>query len=152
MYVGPHSRSMDSISSKKCATHSDDCNCELYNDLTKMEVVRLAKWLASDDTGASSTFLAGIILYNPTSKFGVNWPSDPSDFGRCYRMLECVELDTKQDALHRVASESIQWKALAKNWKELEGYHIESERLGRYGAGIEMYNLMRELIQNSYKP
>lgn len=72
----------------------------------------LTAWLASDDTGASSKYMASIL----SGQFSVshNYPWDPSDFGRCIRLLEAVpELESE---LHKMKACSPQWAAVVDNW------------------------------------
>lgn len=72
----------------------------------------LTAWLASDDTGASSKYMASIL----SGQFSVshNYPWDPSDFGRCIRLLEAVpELESE---LHKMKACSPQWSAVVDNW------------------------------------
>ncbi|HHR6334787.1 TPA: hypothetical protein ACS735_002626 [Providencia alcalifaciens] len=82
----------------------------------------LIAWLASDDTGASSKYMASIL----SGQFSVshNYPWDPSDFGRCIRLLEAVpELESE---LHKMKACSPQWAAVVDNWdkwKELYKAH-----------------------------
>ncbi|MTC72330.1 hypothetical protein [Providencia sp. wls1914] len=72
----------------------------------------LTAWLSSDDTGASSKYMASIL----SGQFSVshNYPWDPSDFGRCIRLLEAVpELESE---LHKMKACSPQWSAVVDNW------------------------------------
>lgn len=72
----------------------------------------LTAWLASDDTGASSKYMASIL----SGQFSVShhYPLDPYDLGRCIRLLEAVpELESE---LHKMKACSPQWAAVVDNW------------------------------------
>lgn len=88
---------------------------------------RLAQWLLSDDTGASSKAIAAFLMGTRQGYFA--HPYDPSDFGRCYRLLEL-------DPLFRLLFTSMgqvspTWKALIENWVELERLWREESPSGR---------------------
>jgi hypothetical protein len=84
----------------------------------------LTAWLASDDTGLSSKYMASVLADSPFSA-RVNNPWDGADFGRCYRLLRAVpELLRNFD---RLATCPAPWPALHANWTELE--HIYEDAL-----------------------
>lgn len=71
----------------------------------------LAAWLASDDTGASSLYLASV-LGGFVKQYA--HPHDADDFGRCMRLLEAVpEFDLP---LVEMRGKSPQWDALLDSW------------------------------------
>lgn len=74
----------------------------------------LNAWLASDDTGSSSKYMAHILAGGPTAPYA--HPHDPSDFGRCHRFLEAV---TQRKPLLRMAGKSPQWRSLVAEWSAL---------------------------------
>jgi hypothetical protein len=77
----------------------------------------LPDWLASDDTGLSSKYMASV-LADPPFRAQVNRPWDASDFGRCYRLLRAVpEL---RENFGRLANCPTPWPALHSKWAELE--------------------------------
>ncbi|HGN0867350.1 TPA: hypothetical protein ACKROV_000560 [Providencia alcalifaciens] len=92
----------------------------------------LTAWLASDDTGASSKYMASIL----SGQFNVshNYPWDPSDLGRCIRLLEAVpELESE---LHKMKACSPQWAAVVDNWDKWKGLH-------KAGEGEKLYQEMK---------
>lgn len=111
----------------------------------------LAAWLRSDDTGQSSLAmarhlapLAGIGVEVPLGHYadGTEHPSDPSDFGRCSRLLGAVpEL---RPHLESMASLSPAWASLAGHWEELEALHREETPAGK---APRLYRRMRDLIE-----
>ncbi len=85
----------------------------------------LTQWLASNDTGLSSRYMASV-LADPPFKAEFNYPHDGSDFGRCYRMLRAVpELRANFD---RLAQCRKPWPALHARWGELEVLYLEADR------------------------
>lgn len=100
----------------------------------------LGAWLASDDTGQSSLYMAralaaaaagvpfdgcgGIVSDEP-------WPHDPQDFGRCVRLLVAVpELRSHIPVLTKPAHGPV-WNAIAAEWGVLEGWYLEDLPTGR---------------------
>lgn len=76
---------------------------------------RLGKWINGYDTGLSSK---AIFLYMTLGIKGGATPSDPSDFGRCLRLLEAFP--EWKARLPEMASVSEEWAALVLHWAELE--------------------------------
>lgn len=83
------------------------------------------EWLRSGDTGVSSkaiftamTGRAGILL-----KADDNWPHDPSDFGRCFRLLERFP-DWRKD-MAKVSAAFPAWTPIINVWPELEDIYRE---------------------------
>ncbi len=82
---------------------------------------RLAQWLLGDDTGTSSKAIVAFIMGARMGYFA--YPYDPSDFGRCYRLLELDPLFKL--IFYEMGSVSPYWKAYIENWAELEALWIE---------------------------
>lgn len=79
----------------------------------------LTRWLASDDTGMSSEWLAGWLsgAFHRRSAY----PSDSDDFGRCLRMLEAApEL---MAAMPRLREAPKPWPELFAEWESLAGLY-----------------------------
>lgn len=98
----------------------------------------LKEWMQSDDTGMSSVFMAATL-----SGFSRPYahPHDPSDLGRCIRLLDAVpELRERLDKMKTTGKE---WAALVDNWEELtELYHQEFPS----GSAPKTYAFMQQLI------
>lgn len=101
------------------------------------EGMGLTSWLASDDTGASSQYMA-YVLSTPADaeKFDYNviknsHPHDPDDFGRCIRLIEAVP--EFADRISKMSQHGKEWAVVAANWDEwAELYRLdEGERLYR---------------------
>lgn len=73
----------------------------------------LAAWLASDDVGMSSKFMASVLSGQFMAEFAI--PHDTADFGRCVRMIEAVpELE---GLIHKMCDHGVMWAAVADNWE-----------------------------------
>lgn len=75
------------------------------------EGMGLKRWLASDDTGASSCYMAGV-LGGFDRPYG--HPYDLDDFGRCMRLLEAVP--EFRHLLDRMKPTSAEWANLVDSW------------------------------------
>lgn len=75
----------------------------------------LAEWLASDDTGLSSRFMAFALRLGPAAESA--YPRDSDDFGRCYKMLRSAP-EGRPPADMRIHGPV--WAGLAAAWPELE--------------------------------
>ena len=86
----------------------------------------LAAWCRSDDTGLSSVYMAwvlngGTLPVEPTTPLRADerpYPHDPSDLGRCVRMLRAAPALRKN--LDRMREASPVWAALISRWAEFE--------------------------------
>lgn len=76
------------------------------------EGMGLAAWLASDDVGLSSRYMAGVLGGSFTAEYA--HPYDPGDFGRCVRLLDAVP--EFRDRLAIMAGCSDVWKRLVAVW------------------------------------
>lgn len=73
----------------------------------------LTAWLASDDVGMSSKFMASVLSGQFQAEFAI--PYDPADFGRCVRMIQAVpEL---KGLIHLMCKHGPMWTAVADNWE-----------------------------------
>jgi hypothetical protein len=90
----------------------------------------LQAWLASDDTGMSSEFMAATLSGQFSRRYA--HPYDLDDFGRCMRLLEAAP--EFRDRLDFMKTKSTEWKNLVASWqaivdaitqeKWMEGYAI----------------------------
>jgi len=127
----------------------DGCNC-IVDALAREEVhaapnCGLAMWLASDDTGASSLFMARTLapilrLTAPYHEYA--YPYDPSDLWRCIGLLKsCPPLC---EHLPEMAKTGPEWERLIGRWGELEAL-IEAEFTT--GNMPKTYDLMKQILQ-----
>lgn len=111
----------------------------------------LKHWARYGDRGISSNAMVEVFegypqgLINGWSPFG-NHPHDPSDFNRCYKLLEAVPGYREQ--LPKMKAVSNTWKVLVEHWSELEELLLEEEPSGK---APKMYKRMRQLIEFSYQ-
>lgn len=79
------------------------------------ENMGLAKWLASDDTGLSSKFMAAV-LGGIGGEYAHPWDAD--DFGRCVRLLDAVPEFRERIAMMRAHGKK--WSNLLDSWEQCE--------------------------------
>ncbi len=101
-------------------------------DVMARPAMGLQAWLASDDTGMSSRYMAKVLaekagmgsVYVDVRYDGME-PADPSDFGRCVRLLEAVpELRPHLLSLTESTSPKV-WQRIAGEWDSLEAMYRE---------------------------
>ncbi|WP_285317114.1 hypothetical protein [Providencia rettgeri] len=104
------------------------------------EGMGLAAWLASDDVGASSRYMASVLsgqFSDPN-----HYPLDGADLGRCIRLLVAVPELASQ--LHKMKACSPQWSAVIDNWDKWKALY-------EAGKGKKLYQEMKltyELLKN----
>ena len=77
---------------------------------------RVAKWLASGDTGSSSKTIALWLQFGERYAYA-SVPWDPSDLGRCLRMLKaCPHL---RQHLPRMAELGGLWPKFVERWNDM---------------------------------
>ncbi|MGK0688754.1 hypothetical protein ACSFC0_25740 [Serratia marcescens] len=92
----------------------------------------LADWLASDDTGMSSLFMASKLTGMFEAEYA--YPRDPADFGRCLRLIEAVpELESK---IRDMSQHGKEWAVVAAHWYEWSEVY-------RADDGKRLYRLMQ---------
>jgi hypothetical protein len=75
-------------------------------------------WITSDDTGISSKAIWAQMVGAPHDPvWGAGYPHDPSDFGRCYRLLE--RIPEWKGRMHEMAQYGPVWPGLIAAWDEL---------------------------------
>ncbi len=102
---------------------------------------RKAEWWRSGDTGISSETI--IALFSGTERDRPDTPSDPSDFGRCHRLLK--RIPEFRLRLGEVAAKYPKWKPLVDNWDELTALYKEELDNGK-GSAPKLYKRMQELL------
>ena len=95
------------------------------------------EWIIGGDTGVSSktiwAVMMGVVPDNP-APFTFSVPLDPSDFGRCFRLLE--QIPEWRDRLNEVAETFPEWGPMVREWAKMT--HL-------YRRSIELYDLMQDL-------
>ncbi|TNV22107.1 hypothetical protein FH968_04320 [Buttiauxella sp. B2] len=93
----------------------------------------LTAWLASDDTGLSSKFMASVLSYGHFTAPN-NYPRDPDDFGRCMRLVQAVP--EFKGLIHLLVDHGPEWEAVANNWERWVELYSS-------GDGRELYKEMK---------
>jgi hypothetical protein len=99
------------------------------------------EWLLSGDTGISSECICAVMT---GSKFRDDSPpSDPSDFGRCYRLLQ--KFPEWKARMGEVAAKCPEWSALVREWDSLTDL-FEAESKNKSGNAPRLYARMKVLL------
>ncbi len=105
-------------------------------------VERALGWIVGDDTGISSEtiwcVMMGVPEARPSSR--ADPPSDPSDFGRCYRLLSAIP--EWRERLHEVPAFFSEWSIFVDRWGDMEALWLEEFRSGKCP---KLYALMQRL-------
>ena len=106
----------------------------------------VGRWLAGDDHGLSSRTMAGHLLGGKISKNDVHHPYDPSDLGRCLRLLDKVP--EWRARVPEMATLSPAWAALVAHWDQLEAL-MDAEVGIDWSKGDkapQTYTLMKQIL------
>lgn len=104
-------------------------------------------WIKSDDTGESSKFLADVLRSNKElTADRIRVPYDPSDFGRCVRMLRvCSEL--KKD-LPKIKGYGPIWREIFYNWEYMEDLYdkaVGTAQQINWESSGELFDFMQKI-------
>lgn len=83
--------------------------------------IEAIRWITSNDTGTSSETIWSVMAGAP--KKGGSRPSDPSDFGRCYRLFWAVP--EWRERIGEMVAAYPDWGPLVAIWDELEAMFID---------------------------
>lgn len=106
-------------------------------------------WIVGDDTGISSKAIWSRMMGVAYASRDHGWdtyPHDPSDFGRCYRLLKLVP--EWRARIEEMASASPEWTALVKHWDELTALYeeeVDTTRHRHRGSAPRLYARMKEI-------
>lgn len=106
--------------------------------MSPQDIKDIAEWLVSDDCGVSSKTMAAIAL--GADKGRLNAPHDPSDFGRCYRLVKKVP--AIRTAFDRIGEIEPRFAGILLNWDELCSLY---ERDLHTGQSKELYLRIKAL-------
>lgn len=94
---------------------------------------RVIKWLFSGDTGISSKTIAAFMIGETETENRFDFPYDPADFGRCYRLLELIpEFKPRLKEMVSIPKVGPTWKYLAENWEVCEQLYESRNYSGLY--------------------
>ncbi len=110
---------------------------------------RALQWIAGGDTGTSSKTIWAVMQMVEPEYASV--PSDPSDFGRCYRLLKLIP--EWREGLSLVSRRYPEWTALVEHWDELTALYEDELVNGpknKHGDRMaqKTYDRMKELIDD----
>ena len=105
------------------------------------------EWMMSGDTGVSSKTIMHV-MEGTAAPSDVDVPHDPSDFGRCHRLLEAFPAYAAR--LGEVAAMYPAWVGLVREWDALTEMYCVARNTGAERA-TELYNRMEELIADYFK-
>lgn len=97
-----------------------------------------AAWIEGIDRGVSSETIWHAIV-SGVRRQGASTPRDPSDFGRCYRLVEAFKWRPR---LADVVKLNPEWAGLVEHWDELSATY---ERELPTGKAPELYARIKEL-------
>lgn len=103
---------------------------------------RIGNWLLGDDTGISSKTMAAIALGSDQGymSWHVDAPHDPSDFARCYRLVQAVP--EIRAAFPRIAERVPPFAGILERWDELCAVFDREAPTGRC---VELYAMIKAL-------
>ena len=107
---------------------------------------RVIEWLLGGDTGISSKTIVGVM-----TGCACNWtdiPYDPSDFGRCYRLLKLIP--EWRGRMREMGERYPKWGPMAEAWEELTALY-EEELQRADGRAPKLYERMRTLEKEGWK-
>jgi hypothetical protein len=103
----------------------------------------LVRWLASDDTGMSSRFMAVTMFSDQPHSTEYRYPLDADDFGRCYRMIKAVGEPTIEQ-WQKLAGTGPEWRRLVADWHVLAHLFEEKKRHEIYDRIDKIENECRQ--------
>jgi hypothetical protein len=98
------------------------------------------EWRNGRDTGISSLTIYSVVTGFPSPHECYNPPRDPSDFGRCYRLLKLFPDWLK--SMPAVADRYPAWKPFVREWEKLTTMY---EKALATDDGNVMYYFMQQL-------
>jgi len=113
-------------------------------DHSLLQHERAQWWMKYGETGLSSKTMW--YHFMNCADFAIDYPHDPSDFGRCYKLLEAVP--EWKSRIKELASLSPVWKKLVENWDKLSRMYEDLINT-KAEKGSEMFDLMQSLIKKN---
>lgn len=106
------------------------------------------EWIKSEDNGISSHTIWAVMMgcSDVEKSFGYDTPSDPSDFGRCHRLLN--HFPEWKERLNEVTEKFPKWGPMVREWDELTSLY-EEEFQGERAP--KLYARMQELDKECMK-
>jgi hypothetical protein len=106
----------------------------------------LLRWVVGGDTGSSSLAIWAAYMDVPEYESGFHGavPWDPSDFGRCHRLLMLLPVPERKIALDKTAKAYPRWVPMVREWDKLTALFTAKD--GSTGTEYpELYDLLHKL-------
>lgn len=124
------------------ASHKERCGVDAVMGEPVKTLTDRNDWLTGGDTGISSLTIYSVMTGEcDLTSFGPRPPSDPSDFGRCHRLLGLFP--EWRARLSEVAERYQPWAPLVREWDRLTLLYERDEPTGK---STELYQEMKRLI------
>lgn len=111
---------------------------------------RVIEWFASGDNGSSSE---SIVFHMTGCERGAcfSYPSDPSDLGRCLRLL--ARLPEWELRMAEMAQYGPGWAGIVSRWNEIKQSMIDEVGIdwSKGKSAPKTYNLMKLAIADGYR-
>jgi len=107
------------------------------------EYERAIGWLHGNDTGASSKSIWTVMAGMPIENDHGDIPCDPSDFGRCYRLLQLIP-EWEPGWRKAIEARNPAWGPFVEAWDTLVAIY-EDELPNDDGKAPRLYAYMQEL-------
>jgi hypothetical protein len=112
---------------------------------------KVIRWLLSGDTGVSSTALCAHMIGEKPEEDDYSPPSDPSDLGRCLRLLEI--LPEWKARVPEMAVHGPGWAGLVEQWDTIVNlyYNEGGVPIDQRERSPETYKAMKLAIAHGYR-
>ena len=105
------------------------------------------EWLLGDDTGVSSRTIMAAVTGTPLNPSKVGAPYNITDFGRCYRLLQCFPAyRARMEALAKYPV----WQPYLAHWGELTAlYELGMDDRGFPTHDYEVFHAYLQKMRNA---
>lgn len=111
---------------------------------------RAMKWIVGNDTGVSSKTIWAVMqgTVDGVNRSGGNFdvPHDPSDFGRCFRLLQLIP--EWRENMTKIVAAFPAWKPFVDVWSDLETLYVKGLN-SPDGSAPELSARMQALVEDS---
>jgi hypothetical protein len=106
--------------------------------------ITLENWPESRDTGVSSATIFHVFAGKSVYGQSRDVPHDPSDFGRCYRLLKLTAEYQWRERLCEVSDQYPAWLPFVREWNRLTEMWEEALKTGNCKTMYEFMQTLRE--------
>lgn len=115
----------------------------LERHVPESEIKTPADWIGSRWTGVSSATIWTVMTGIPSPYNRYDIPYDPSDFGRCYKLLEMFPF--WRSRLEEVSKRFPFWAPFVRDWDELTALYRQAIETKR-STSLELYERLKTLV------